>query len=457
MAISATYVSSTSFTVDGDQRELFGEGQQLILLQGVDGETDPTPVASVSYSAGPNETTITIEDSVATANLATVLRGRTKGDSVAKHPHPNIPASSLSSSEVAFLQNIPVPVPGSALKGIRVSASEDGWEEFTLIGSSDQLLGTNDAGDEIEQKTIQGTANRTTVQHSVNTITISAPQDLHSEATPTFLQITVTNFTFGSSSGVLVASTGVVSTKLIENVDVHASAAIVESKLSLDYATTTLNTNLSSHTGAANPHSESAASDHSADHIDGGSYPIDGDKIEVTWTGYANFTPSTDPTEVDAADQLTAFFKGIDTALGSSGIPRATVTAGEALSQYELVYLDSSDNGEAKKTRCNGTEEQAEAFGFVTESGGISNGATGEVTPIGEITNGSWSLSAGKIQYVGETPGTIQETRPGGGNYAVEVAKAITSTKLYASIKAGYLVALTTTTTSTSTTTTTTT
>lgn len=73
--------------------------------------------------------------------------------------------------------------------------------------------------------------------------------------------------------------------------------------------------NSAGHIAAAAPHSGHAASSHAADHIDGGSYPIDGDKLEITWIGYTAYTPDDSPTEATATDQLTAHLKGIDTAL----------------------------------------------------------------------------------------------------------------------------------------------
>ena len=59
---------------------------------------------------------------------------------------------------------------------------------------------------------------------------------------------------------------------------------------------------------------------HAARHIDGGADVVDGDKLEVTWTGHANYTPTTSPSEVDATDQLTAHLAGIDAALLGGGL-----------------------------------------------------------------------------------------------------------------------------------------
>jgi len=74
-------------------------------------------------------------------------------------------------------------------------------------------------------------------------------------------------------------------------------------------------TALSDHTGAANPHSGSAAIAHEATHIEGGSAEIDGDKISISYTGWAAIVPNTDAAEVDSVTQLTAILDAIDTAI----------------------------------------------------------------------------------------------------------------------------------------------
>jgi len=57
---------------------------------------------------------------------------------------------------------------------------------------------------------------------------------------------------------------------------------------------------------------------HAGTHIDGGSDVIDGDKVEISWTGHTNYTPVTSPAEVDATDQLTAHLAGIDAQLAAA-------------------------------------------------------------------------------------------------------------------------------------------
>lgn len=58
---------------------------------------------------------------------------------------------------------------------------------------------------------------------------------------------------------------------------------------------------------------------HAATHIDGGSDPIDGDMLEMTFSP-SNYTPDFSGPESDSSDDLAAHLAGIDTALLGSGI-----------------------------------------------------------------------------------------------------------------------------------------
>ena len=89
-----------------------------------------------------------------------------------------------------------------------------------------------------------------------------------------------------------------------------------------------------------------------------------------------------------------------------------SVTAGENLSRYDVVYVDSSDSGKAKKAKCNGSIGEADAVGIITEEGGISVGSTGEMIYLGPVTNASWSWTPGEWVYVSETPGLLTQTKP---------------------------------------------
>lgn len=84
-----------------------------------------------------------------------------------------------------------------------------GGTGLTSIGTANQVLGTNNAANGLEYKSILGTTNQVTVTHAANSITLSTPQNIHTAATPTFAGMTLSGLTAGS---VLFAGTsGVVS------------------------------------------------------------------------------------------------------------------------------------------------------------------------------------------------------------------------------------------------------
>jgi hypothetical protein len=116
--------------------------------------------------------------------------------------------------------------------------------------------------------------------------------------------------------------------------------------------------------------------------------------------------------------------QGIQGTTGSQGSqgpqPTVTGTAGEALSLYDLVYSDPTDSGKYKKSLSNGTSTQAECVGIVTQSGGISNGSSGEITLLGKVTNQSWSWTAGSMLYLDSTPGSVTQTEPSTFGYYVK-------------------------------------
>jgi len=74
-------------------------------------------------------------------------------------------------------------------------------------GSANQILGINNAGTNYEYKTIEGTANQVNVVlTTANKITLSAPQNIHSGASPTFAGATI-----GTLAGLVKADAGVLS------------------------------------------------------------------------------------------------------------------------------------------------------------------------------------------------------------------------------------------------------
>lgn len=66
-----------------------------------------------------------------------------------------------------------------------------GGTGLSSIGSSNRVLGVNNAATALEYKSIVGTANRINVTHGANTITISTPQDINTTSEPTFKSVTI--------------------------------------------------------------------------------------------------------------------------------------------------------------------------------------------------------------------------------------------------------------------------
>lgn len=54
---------------------------------------------------------------------------------------------------------------------------------------------------------------------------------------------------------------------------------------------------------------------HASQHIDGGADPINGDKLEISWSP-SNYTPDTTPAEADSTDDLTAHLAALDDIVG---------------------------------------------------------------------------------------------------------------------------------------------
>lgn len=123
-----------------------------------------------------------------------------------------------------------------------------------------------------------------------------------------------------------------------------------------------------------------------------------------------------------------------------SGLPDTFEgTAGEALSEFDVVYANESDSGELWIATNAGTSAQADAIGVVTESGGISDTGTGTVTRLGIVTNEGWSLTPGGQVYLG-VDGAVTQTFPSAGDYAKPIGWAVTATTIWFAPQNGWLV-----------------
>lgn len=81
---------------------------------------------------------------------------------------------------------------GNGGKLVRINAAATAQETIAL-GTANQVVGMNSAATGYEHKTIAGTANQVTVAQGAGTVTLSAPQDLHTGASPTFVALVVSD------------------------------------------------------------------------------------------------------------------------------------------------------------------------------------------------------------------------------------------------------------------------
>jgi hypothetical protein len=113
-------------------------------------------------------------------------------------------------------------------------------------------------------------------------------------------------------------------------------------------------------------------------------------------------------------------------------------TAGENLTQYDIVYPDST-TGKWKKSQCDGTEIEANAWGCVTQSGGILTDATGSIQLTGPVTNGSWSWTPHTDLFISTTAGVLTATVPTTvGQYVKPVALAVSATTIFMLPQTGF-------------------
>lgn len=108
------------------------------------------------------------------------------------------------------------------------------------------------------------------------------------------------------------------------------------------------------------------------------------------------------------------------------GSDTSTITAGEALSAGNLIYLNSAGNA----LKADASAQAKEAIGFVLSA--ISNGASGTVYFGSGFITGLTSLTPGTRYFLDTTAGGITSTPPtGSGKIVQQVGFARTSTVLY--------------------------
>lgn len=109
-------------------------------------------------------------------------------------------------------------------------------------------------------------------------------------------------------------------------------------------------------------------------------------------------------------------------------IPTETITAGENLAAFDVVYADSSDSGKFKKAQADGTEAERDVR-LILSDAPILDDATGEAFPPScFVTNPTWTWTPGVWLYLSNTAGEMSETP---GTYEVRVAWALSATMVF--------------------------
>jgi hypothetical protein len=335
MTYVATYINEFQFSTPGDVLAELRIGTVLACVQGAYSYLDYIAVAI--YDAGEHVTRITVEDGNLTADLTLVLRGPTFVDDAAHE-------SNLSKHDHS------APYQGG-YKAFSKFTDDDIVDRLISAGSlsltvANKVLGVNATGTALEKKTIQGTANRVTVDlNTAKQITISTPQDGHTGASPTYAGLKLTNHagiligdTDGKISALLpssgnqvvrrnVANTGfesvdfaVSNCKDVTLTDVSEGHSLVFSggkwrnALISGGSSSGGGTDTATVLGLIAALGSSSGSDEAelnvADLVDGGSTPIDADKLEMTWS--PSYSIPALAGYSDSLDQLASVLKGID-------------------------------------------------------------------------------------------------------------------------------------------------
>jgi hypothetical protein len=122
------------------------------------------------------------------------------------------------------------------------------------------------------------------------------------------------------------------------------------------------------------------------------------------------------------------FVTTTDVRLTNVVVQTDTITAGEALTQYQMLYCNSQDAGKYYKATTAGTPEALDVVA-VCYAASIAQGSTGLViiNPT-LITNPAWAMTQGRAQWLG-TDGEITEQKPAAN--AVYLGYAASPTSLF--------------------------
>lgn len=172
--------------------------------------------------------------------------------------------------------------------------------------------------------------------------------------------------------------------------------------------------------------------------LSGAGSDMDGDLLDITWVP-SNYTRTVDTLAPTATD-LTAHLKGLDLRLLTAGSSNViTVTAGERLERFDVVYCDSTNSNVARKAYCNGLKTSAEVVGVVSQVGGIDFGDTGSVSISGTLASQAWNWVPFQWVYLSTTAGGLTQTQSTtNGQFIVPVGLATATTDIMVSPMIGW-------------------
>jgi hypothetical protein len=147
-----------------------------------------------------------------------------------------------------------------------------------------------------------------------------------------------------------------------------------------------------------------------------------------------NYHTPLNATDMNNMAKLNSIFASLDAGITGGSV---TGTAGETLSVRDFVYLASDGSWYKIDTDAVSSVAIGAVRGCVSEDGGISSAASGQIQLGGSVA-GFTGLSNGGAVYAGTSAGGYTQTRPvvsdGGGQIAiVEMGFAISTTEVYIS------------------------
>lgn len=190
MAHSATYISTTSFSVTGDQTDEFRTTRSVLCDCGVDGNICGFVVSS-SFGSSITTVVMNMGSNALTSNLTSVetaYAGYCDDDNevstVPLHDHTTI----YEGGVIDGVDSIGPQIPALSGHGYAFPQVNSGATALTFfdVGSANQVLSMDPYGTDQEWRTVQGTTNQVNVAFAAGTITFSTPQSIHTAAVPTF-------------------------------------------------------------------------------------------------------------------------------------------------------------------------------------------------------------------------------------------------------------------------------